>query len=106
MCKENLNCLLTERCTNEEKIRADDRIVTIQKSSTCAVTCAMTEYNRATWEEASKKQLCERIALELSQYISFEVEEDNRPCFAYPHMTVTATLKVVDLNREEQKNEF
>lgn len=83
----------------------DDRIVTIQKSSTCAVTCAMTEYNRDTWEEASKKQLCESAASELSQYISFEVEEDNRPCFAYPHMTVTATLKVVDLNRKEQTNE-
>lgn len=25
MCKENLNCLLTEKCTNEEKIRSDER---------------------------------------------------------------------------------
>lgn len=25
MCRENLNCLLTEKCTNEIKIRADER---------------------------------------------------------------------------------
>lgn len=25
MCKESLNCLLTEKCTNEESIRADER---------------------------------------------------------------------------------
>lgn len=31
MCRENLNCLLTEKCTNEIKIRADEREKVINK---------------------------------------------------------------------------
>lgn len=31
MCKENLNCLITEKCTNEEKIRADERAKVLEE---------------------------------------------------------------------------
>lgn len=59
MCKENLGCILTEKCTNEEQIRADERAKTIDECFKAI---------RERYDEVLQKQTKERHEKGLSAY--------------------------------------
>lgn len=69
MCKENLGCLLTEKCTNEERIRADERAKTIDRIINCV---ALPKSAKKLIEEMAKDVLDDYEKEQKNEIAEFE----------------------------------